>query len=1159
MVFSCVLAHQTSAVNAVHGLPKWRETLHVAFATLQGVSDALQHTLAAAGQIAPTGNPVLIRGAAGTGKTELARGIHEASGRTGPFVPVDSATFDANSLPRKLELATGGTLLLRNIGALGADVQAAVLQAMADGTQGGAVRSRVIATSRVPLEIAVDDGRFSADLYDQFSAVIDIAPLADRPQDIAPIARTLLARDGRADWWLHPDALAMMERHTWPGNVPELDSLLRRTAMTTGASAGIRVSDLRSAGLDIPVPEATAAEPTPEELGVEELLRRVTGVDRDDRARWAEFFIVMAEDLGRTTFSRRDVLALLARTWPDRSRSSHVHTWEEGMRDAFVGSGMLEDTGKRLSINVAVCRQTRGARRRARPSSIIVPGDLAATAGGPETEIIGRSREIADIRERLRSHPLITLTGPGGIGKTSLARATLRASAADYPGGSWFVDLTNAVTDADVLAQVASVLGVSIGSTEAGTEAIGRVLKERDGATLVVLDNFEQVVTVAASHVAEWRAAAPATRMLLTSRVPLKVADEKVIDVQPLGLSGVPDDASDAVQLLRHLATRARPGHNFDADLPVLANIAKMLDGLPLALELAAARMRVLTPRQLADRMEQAMSLLRSTDRDRPDRQRTIAAAFQWSYDALEEPDRAAFVGLSAFRGGFDIEAAEAVLEPLPDGHLALDAVQTLVESSLIHPVDRGIDARFNMYFVIREFALAQRKELDPDDDAGLRHATYFARRAAAWFDEHLLDETRRDDVEAAVVTERDNLAEARTQLLARGMVEEAGQVTLALASVAPAVGDISHRPEQLAEVLNATPPPSEWLRFCLIAAQAREMVRGSAAPMTISAFDDMIAELREAARKQPATGPNSRRYRLLLATVLYVRAGIALARGDTSHSLDGGDQSIDLLRKLGDDRRLCLALSMRARVRRYRGMIDGAAEDSRTCAAIAATRGYDSEEAEGLWELGLAQLQAGQAHEAREAMLRARAAADKTGNAATIASLAYFAASVSTDAGEFAEAREWAAQAVTQSRLSGRVDLIGLSLIMTGRVTRWQGDITGALGYYARGAEVCQTLCPEVSYAANISRAEMLLELDRPAEADVLLTPLVDTVSGSARRFALLVALARARHAIGRDAAALIEEASGLVSHMTAYRGLQRREIEIALRALEQMRTATG
>ena len=361
-------------------------------------------------------------------------------------------------------------------------------------------------------------------------------------------------------------------------------------------------------------------------------------------------------------------------------------------------------------------------------------------------ELVGRQTELQQIKARLgdASVRLLTLVGPGGTGKTTLAIRVAEDLSPGFPDGASFVDLSGARDTNAVLVAIARAIGLE--------EVVDRPLQEelanrlRDRRMLLVLDNFEQV-TQSAGAVARLLRDAPRLVVLVTSREALHVRAEHVYPVAPLTLppagsahaSAQQVGGFEAVQLFVDRAREVRPDFQLtDDNAPAVAEICRRLDGLPLAIELASARLRLFSPDVLRDRIGDRLGLLRSGPRDLPERQQTLRSTMDWSYELLEPGERRLFEFLAVFADA-DVMAVESVAASVDatDGVDldVLDGLAGLIEKSLVRQVDvPGGEPRVTMLETIREFA-ADRLDRRPDFGARARraHASYFADVALRW------------------------------------------------------------------------------------------------------------------------------------------------------------------------------------------------------------------------------------------------------------------------------------------------------------------------------------------------------------------------------------------------------------------------------------------
>jgi predicted ATPase/class 3 adenylate cyclase len=353
------------------------------------------------------------------------------------------------------------------------------------------------------------------------------------------------------------------------------------------------------------------------------------------------------------------------------------------------------------------------------------------------TSFVGREEQIAEVERLLGQTRLLTLTGPGGSGKSRLALRVAAELLTRFPDGSCFVDLSPVTDPALVPAAVANALGVPEAAGRPILDGVKDHLRHRE--LLQVVDNFEQVAE-AGPVIEELLTAAPKLRTMVTSRVVLALRGEQEYAVPPLhvpdpqrlpaGLSAL--GAVEAVRLFTERALAASPRFVLtEQNAPVVAEITARLDGLPLAIELAATRTKVLTPEQILSRLKRRLALLSSGSRSLPERQRTLRAAIAWSYDLLDPVERRLFARLSAFNGGWTFESAEAVCDPEALGLDILDGLTSLVDKSLIRRTEPpGRPSRFSMLETIREYGHEQ-LEAGSDHELVLRrHAEHFLRFA---------------------------------------------------------------------------------------------------------------------------------------------------------------------------------------------------------------------------------------------------------------------------------------------------------------------------------------------------------------------------------------------------------------------------------------------
>jgi predicted ATPase/DNA-binding SARP family transcriptional activator len=384
----------------------------------------------------------------------------------------------------------------------------------------------------------------------------------------------------------------------------------------------------------------------------------------------------------------------------------------------------------------------------------------------PPTPLVGRRLELVAIEALLRDPGVrvVTLTGPGGTGKTRLAVAVAEELRPEFPDGASFVDLAALRDPGLVPATIADALGVAEQPGAPVAETLATSLGDR--RLLLVLDNFERV-TAAGPTVAALLAAAPRVKALVTSRVLLRLSGEHEYPVPPLEVPAAADDPAavgrkEAVELF---VARARAVHHgfrlTEANARDVARLCVALDGLPLAVELAAARMRVLSPAQMLERIDRRLDLLTGGARDLPARQQTLRAAIDGSFELLADREQAVFGSLAVFAGGFTLDAAAEVCDA------TLEDVASLVDQSLLRRDELpGGDVRFRMLETVREYARERLQASGRADAVRRGHAEYLARfgeetephltglEAGAWLDRL---EAEQDNVRAALAWTADS------------------------------------------------------------------------------------------------------------------------------------------------------------------------------------------------------------------------------------------------------------------------------------------------------------------------------------------------------------------------------------------------------------------
>ena len=401
------------------------------------------------------------------------------------------------------------------------------------------------------------------------------------------------------------------------------------------------------------------------------------------------------------------------------------------------------------------------------------------------TTFIGREKQIRDGLRLLDGTRLLTLTGPGGTGKTRLSLQLAAEAASSFPDGAFWVALAPISDPELVPSTIAHALGVQVSGNELPIDRVAEHVRGKK--LLLVLDNFEQILA-AAPMISTLLTAAPDLKVLTSSRAPLRISGEQELPVPPLDL---PDPErlpslevlaqSDAVRLFIERARAVKPDFMITAEnAAAVAEICFHLEGLPLAIELAAARVKLLTPQAMLPRLKQGLDLLASTARDRTDRQRTLRGAIAWSHDLLDDGSKRLFARSAVFVSGAGLEQLEAVCGPSSDiGRDVLDGVSELVDQSLMRQVDVDGEPRFRMLVTIREYAVERLDQSGEHDLLCRRHCDAYIDLA-----EHAQPELQGKEQKRwldLVELEHDNFRAALEFAIVGGHADDAARIVYAL------------------------------------------------------------------------------------------------------------------------------------------------------------------------------------------------------------------------------------------------------------------------------------------------------------------------------------------------------------------------------------------
>ena len=645
--------------------------------------------------------------------------------------------------------------------------------------------------------------------------------------------------------------------------------------------------------------------------------------------------------------------------------------------------------------------------------------ELQAQLPQEPNSFIGREREIAELCRMLRRTRALTLCGPGGIGKTRLALRLMAATADEYPEGTWFVELADLRQPDLVASRVAAVIGVSEEAGRPLLDTLADALRAR--RLLLALDNCEHLIQACAQVGQRLLASSPGLRLLSTSREPLRIAAETAWEVPPLSVA--PADAErlakeahryEAIRLFADRAAASRPGFAVGpGNAADVAAICRALDGIPLAIELAAARTRVLSPEQISARMGDRFSLLTAGDRSAPARQQTLRAAIEWSYELLAAPERILFRRLSVFTG-WSLEMAEQVCadDDIP-AQKVLGLLAALVDKSLVtlEPAVLG-QARYRMLDTIREYAAARLDEAGESARFRLALRDYavrvaerngaigMARVPASWLAR--VDALRQYDVEAR------NVIQVLTWCLAEADAETGMRMCAAVSPCWIVWGTFAEG--------------REWLDLFLAldAPAVPATVRG---PATVVSAQLALPSDRAAAETLARAGLELCRDagdRYWTASALNLLTEIALHTGRTEEATSSADQALSIARDAGDGWNEGYALGIQAAIAASAGKLREA--DQLASASVSVMRRIDQQWGVARALLGLGDLARLRGHpgEAHSRYVEALAILQEVGARPEIARCLAGLGRVAMDLGAIEQARRHLTRSLELSQATG-------------------------------------------------------------------------------------------------------------------------------------------
>lgn len=747
-----------------------------------------------------------------------------------------------------------------------------------------------------------------------------------------------------------------------------------------------------------------------------------------------------------------------------------------------------------------------------RPLAAARPNNLPS----PATSFIGRDAELKDLTGILGKEgpQLVTVTGPGGTGKTRFSQRLGHHLLDLYPGGCWFADLTEAQTTEAVADKVAQAFGVALTSNESASQQVAYILEHRK-PLLLIIDNFEQVVECAAATVGVWRKRAPHVRFLVTSRALLGLAGEQEYELGPLPVPptarGTPapdgtatdsEDAPllpasgagladaiaryDAVKLFLDRARQAKPAFEITEDnAPDIARIVAELDGMPLAIELAAARVPILSPEQMVKKLGQKFQLLKSSRRDLTPRQQTLLGAIDWSYDMLSDWERRAFEQLSHFRGGFFLDAAEAVvdLSGFPDAPLTMDAVQSLREKSIVRVLDTPYEPRFAMYLALRDYAnekLRANKHEAPFQQLAQRHAEFYVNYVEHWnarvYSGDGLEALDRLEYEKDDIFAIQESAEAGRL----GELVMAASTILSIALMLKIRGPADQRVPRLERALHALPHTEEELPpdSPINGRELRTLQARLLTELAIACHDlgdwNRAADLADRAVDKASPLDASR----ALAQALEQQAEMRRTRGDLAGAHASAEEAGTLYRELKVARGVASCVTIKGQLYTQWGDLDGALRCYEEGLATCRAAGDRDGEAFILNRRGLLLLRRGDLREAAECFETAEEYARELNNRA---GLAYFIAnrgSVLTREGNFDDALACFREAEMINRETGNRRGIAACLSNRAAVYLREGDLDRAASRYELAEGIYRALGSKSGLAgATMGRAEVAFQ----------------------------------------------------------------------------------
>jgi len=686
---------------------------------------------------------------------------------------------------------------------------------------------------------------------------------------------------------------------------------------------------------------------------------------------------------------------------------------------------LAKDPAKRYATALDAVRALEGRRHEPEAVQHSLPAE--------RDTFVGRVAELGALASHLEGSGgvvagrLLTLLGPGGTGKTRLAQKYGWESLARWPGGVWFCDLSEARSVDGIAQAVAGAMNLPLGKEDPVMQ-LGHAIAGR-GQSLVILDNFEQVIGYADATLGRWLARSRDTRFLVTSRERLQLPGEMTHVLEPL------DPTTQGVELFEVRAQGHRPAFRVDAsNLKQVEEIVQRLDGLPLAIELGAARLRMLSLGQLHDRLAERFKILAGGKRGR---HATLQTTLDWSWQLLEPSERSAITQLSVFEGGFTLEAAEVVIDlsAHDEAPLALDVIQSLVDKSWLRQKVALQAPRFEMYSTVQEYASAKlRANLELLSAAEARHGAYFAEMGRESFLGRLSCHGG-GAAQAALLLELDNLTAACRRALACKDETTAVAAYAAAGAVLMRRGPFATSIHLGREVLGMVEDRRQRGRALLVLAEA-EAISGEMEEAR-EHYEAALTIHREAGSRHSE------------GIALRALGGLHYMQGRMEEAREHFETALAIHREVGDRRSEGIVLTDLADIDYMQGRVEEGREHYERGLAIHREVGDRRSEGSTLGNLGNIHMNQGRIEEAQEHYEAALAITRELGDRVRGGVVVWLLGNIHMNLGRMAEARDCYKAALAIHREVGNRRFEGVALGKLGVLHHQQGRMEEAREYY--------------------------------------------------------------------------------------------------------------